>query len=351
MKISRRLSLEKLKKEHIGQVTGELEVIDVFQDENGEYWFTLKCSCGGPFVNIKRKHIIFPKRPSKSCGCLVRRKMEKQVIDNKLSITNDQMSLFNKIYNYYRSGAKSRDLEFSLSKNEFESFIFKKCAYCGKSPDKKRCNKTTSLKFNGIDRLNNLLGYTKSNCVPCCTECNFFKKSMNSEEFVEKVLSIANNIIISPGIKKHKLDSYYKRALAVSENSPDPKTKVGSILIKKDSGAVIASGYNGFARGADDKNIPKDDKKHNYIIHSEQNLLFNCARHGISTKNCAIFVTLSPCKKCTRALYQSGITTIYFKDKYKDFEDQIKLGDLLVEVDKIGDYVKLELKPNKNFYI
>lgn len=151
-------------------------------------------------------------------------------------------------------------------------------------------------------------------------------------------------------LKEKKLDSYFRRALAVSEDSPDEQTKVGSILINKESGAVIASGYNGFVRGADDENLPKTrPEKYNYIVHSEQNLIFNCARHGISTKNCAIFVTLSPCQQCTRALYQSGVTTIYFKDKYRDFDSQVNLGDLLVEITNVGAYTKLELRPNKDF--
>ena len=151
-------------------------------------------------------------------------------------------------------------------------------------------------------------------------------------------------------INEKKLDNYYKMALAVSYNSPDEQTKVGSILINKESGAVIANGYNGFIRGADDGNLPKvRPEKYDYIIHSEQNLIFNCARHGISTKNCAIFATLSPCQQCTRAIYQSGITTIYFKDKYRDFENQISLGDLIVDISEINGYTKLELKPNKKF--
>ena len=151
-------------------------------------------------------------------------------------------------------------------------------------------------------------------------------------------------------ISQKKLDNFYKRALVVSELSPDEQTKVGAILINNDSGAVISSGFNGFVRGADDINLPKTrPDKYKYIVHSEQNLIYNCAKHGISTQNCTIFVTLSPCQNCTRALYQSGITTIYFKDKYKDFNEQIKLGDLLVYIEQVGDYTKLELKPNKDF--
>jgi dCMP deaminase len=151
-------------------------------------------------------------------------------------------------------------------------------------------------------------------------------------------------------IKENKLDSYCRRSYTVALDSPDEQTKVGAILINKESGAVIASGYNGFIRGADDDNLPKTrPEKYNYIVHAEQNLICNCARHGISTHNCAIFVTLSPCQFCTRLLYQSGITTIYFKDKYRDFDSQIKLGDILAKVTQVGKYTKIELSPNKEF--
>lgn len=151
-------------------------------------------------------------------------------------------------------------------------------------------------------------------------------------------------------MKESKLDNYFKRAAIVSELSPDEQTKVGCVLLNNESKAIIASGYNGFVRGADDKNLPKTrPEKYKFMVHAEENLIFNCVRNGISTNNCTLFVTLSPCQKCTRSMYQSGITTIYFRDKYKDFEDQINLGDLEVEISEIGMYTKMVLKPKKEY--
>jgi len=47
------------------------------------------------------------------------------------------------------------------------------------------------------------------------------------------------------------------------------------------------------------------------MVHAEQNLICNCARHGISMNNCVIVCTMSPCVQCMRFLWQCGITKIY----------------------------------------
>lgn len=268
------------------------------------------------------------------------------------NILPEGVSAFNSIYNQYKSGSKRRGYSFNLTKEEFKILIDRGCSYCGAPPSRERKTGGGSYFYNGIDRLDNSIGYEKGNCITICTKCNFFKGTMNSEEFLELINIISKKNIVDNGVNENKLDSYYKRALAVASDSPDEQTKVGSILINKKSGAVIASGYNGFVRGADDSNLPKTrPEKYNYIVHSEENLIYNCARHGISTRDCAVFVTLSPCQKCTRSLYQSGITTIYFKDKYRDFKKQISLGDLLVDIKKIGPYTKMDLRPNKVYQI
>jgi dCMP deaminase len=147
-------------------------------------------------------------------------------------------------------------------------------------------------------------------------------------------------------INKKKLNNYFKQAYVVSENSPDLETKVGSILVKEKTGAVIASSYNGFIRKGPDNKLPKiRPEKYKYIIHSEINLFLNCARHGISTEGCFLVVTLSPCINCARAAYQAGITTIYFKDEYKDFQNQLNMEDLNIQVEKIDEFTKLTLSP------
>lgn len=339
-------TLEKYKIAYVGNKYNKLTVLDVFRDSKRcEYWFLTQCDCGSKPKKIRKNQVVGSGRNNLSCGCVVNEKLKKQIEKNKLSISINLVPSFNKVLNYYKQGAKIRGLSFNLTKKQFEKLILSNCKYCGAAPEKESKSQNGVLIHNGIDRLDNKLGYSEENCVSCCSKCNFFKGSLNSDSFLEIINVIHKKNTINNGINESKLNNYYERALAVSKPSHDEQTKVGAILIKKDSGAVIASGYNGFVRGAPDNVLPKTrPEKYKYIVHAEQNLIFNCARHGISTKECAVFCTLSPCKDCTRAMYQSGIDTIYFKDKYKDFEQQISLGDLSVDIFEIGCYTKMVLK-------
>ena len=81
------------------------------------------------------------------------------------------------------------------------------------------------------------------------------------------------------------------------------------------------------------------------MIHAETNLIYCCARHGISMDNSFVVVTLSPCRVCMRALFQCNVKEIYFKDKYKDFDEQVKMEDLKVTLTNVGNYGKIELEP------
>ena len=151
-------------------------------------------------------------------------------------------------------------------------------------------------------------------------------------------------VIVHMNIRK--LNNYFKQATVVAENSPDVQTKVGSLLINKHTGAVIASGFNGFIRKAQDDKLPKTrPEKYDYIIHAEQNTIYNCARHGINTSDCFLVVTLSPCINCMRAAYQAGIDTIYFHEEYHDFKNQLVMKDLKINLTKIDIFTKISLSP------
>lgn len=148
-----------------------------------------------------------------------------------------------------------------------------------------------------------------------------------------------------------KLNSYHNRALAVAADSPDEQTKVGALLIHSTSGAVIGSGYNGFIRKGPDQDLPKTrPDKYKYIIHAETNLLYNCCRHGIVTEKCFVYCTLSPCVNCLRALYQAGIKEVYFKEKYRDFEENCNMKDLDLNVTPLFDGPVKGLETTDEFY-
>lgn len=126
-----------------------------------------------------------------------------------------------------------------------------------------------------------------------------------------------------------KLSLYMERAEVAAKGSHDAETKVGAVLVKNSSGAVIADGFNGFVRGAPDAVLPNTrPDKYKYIVHAEANLIANCVRHGISTDDCTLVCTMSPCVTCMRLLYQSGITRIVVKDKYRDFDQLVLMEDI-----------------------
>jgi dCMP deaminase len=127
-------------------------------------------------------------------------------------------------------------------------------------------------------------------------------------------------------------------ANVVSKRSHDAETQVGAVLVNNDSGAILATGYNGFVRGTSDQSLPNTrPAKYEYILHAEDNIIANCARHGISMANCMLVCTMSPCKHCMRMLVNCGITSVICRELYKDFEDILKMSDIKVEVAQNAD--------------
>jgi len=108
-------------------------------------------------------------------------------------------------------------------------------------------------------------------------------------------------------------------AEAVSLRSHDKETKVGAILVKNDTGMIVATGHNGFVRGAIDSELPTTrPDKYEYMVHAEENLMAHTSRNGIAINNCTLVITLSPCKKCLRLMWQAGITKVICRDLYRD---------------------------------
>jgi hypothetical protein len=127
----------------------------------------------------------------KSCGCY---NSEKTIIFNKATKSKESYSAFSDVWQTYRLGAIKRGYSFNLTKDQFREITTKNCFYCGEKPSMSRKfrgkMKIPSYVYNGIDRLNNDIGYELSNCVPCCSFCNYSKKSMTKEAFLNKIKQI-----------------------------------------------------------------------------------------------------------------------------------------------------------------
>lgn len=77
-----------------------------------------------------------------------------------------------------KKNAKIRKLYFNLTKEQVAQLVTSNCIYCNHLPNPEK------LKYNGIDRLNNLKGYTGDNCVSACVNCNVSKNDMTFEQFI-----------------------------------------------------------------------------------------------------------------------------------------------------------------------
>lgn len=105
--------------------------------------------------------------------------------------------LLNKVLTRYKSDAKKRNLTFKLTKIQFESFLWKNCHYCGNGPINIHCidfkDADETLLYNGIDRLDSCVGYTITNSVPCCGNCNKMKSNTPYSDFLKHVIKIAEH--------------------------------------------------------------------------------------------------------------------------------------------------------------
>ena len=96
------------------------------------------------------------------------------------------------VYWGYLSAARKRKLEWALTEQEFFGLVEGTCYFCGCPPSmvKKSRWKSGNFAHNGIDRLNNSEGYTKENCVSCCSICNHAKHILSETEFLNWIVRV-----------------------------------------------------------------------------------------------------------------------------------------------------------------
>lgn len=122
--------------------------------------------------------------------------------------------------------------------------------------------------------------------------------------------------------------------LAVSKRSSCLKKHVGALLLKDNR--VVAIGYNGVLPNIDPK-IGYDEKTGETLtVHAEANIIAFCAKKGIPTDNCTLWVTLSPCEKCAELIIQSGIKEVIYLEEYRNSTGLELLKNNQVKVEKYG---------------
>jgi hypothetical protein len=138
------------------------------------YWLC-KCDCG-TFKEVYSNSLTSGK--SKSCHCIKRHPYGHASRRN--------------IFSCYVSKAKRRNLEFTITECEFNEMTKQNCYYCGDAPSNIHQNKKMNGEYiyNGIDRIDNTIGYIKENCVASCKDCNLAKRELSQIQFFNMIKKI-----------------------------------------------------------------------------------------------------------------------------------------------------------------
>jgi dCMP deaminase len=136
--------------------------------------------------------------------------------------------------------------------------------------------------------------------------------------------------------KRKKYDKAYLRlAQEWSKLSYCKRKQVGAIIVR--DRMIISDGYNGTPSGFENCCEDENNLTHWYVLHAEANAILKVANSTQSCKDATLYITLSPCKECSKLIHQSGIKRVVYYEGYKDdsgLQFLIKAG---VEVMKIED--------------
>ena len=134
------------------------------------------CDCGN-IKALSAKDVV-PGRTT-ACGCMSKGRRNRYGFGSEEPAKNCK-------YAAYRVAARNRNLPFELSKEDFFKIVKMDCTYCGIGPinESRASTKGSFYYCNGVDRVDNSLGYTKENSVPCCGICNRAKHTMSATEFI-----------------------------------------------------------------------------------------------------------------------------------------------------------------------
>ncbi|MFL2611111.1 MAG: deoxycytidylate deaminase [Flavobacteriaceae bacterium] len=115
--------------------------------------------------------------------------------------------------------------------------------------------------------------------------------------------------------KKYDI-AYLKMAETWGKLSYCKRRKVGAIIVK--NRMIISDGYNGTPTGFE--NVCEDEENYTkwYVLHAEANAILKVASSTQSCNGATLYVTLSPCRECSKLIHQSGISRVVYSVAYKD---------------------------------
>jgi dCMP deaminase len=104
-------------------------------------------------------------------------------------------------------------------------------------------------------------------------------------------------------------------AYTISQRSTDPNYKVGCVIVPEDNTGVLALGYNGDHKGGPNVRDSEESGQSGFI-HAEINALIKMDYNNPKKK--IMYVTLSPCYMCAKAIINAGISEVRYTNEYRD---------------------------------
>ena len=172
-----------------GQKFGRLTVLHFTgRNKSGHSLWNCLCECG-QFNTVTISNL--KDGSTKSCGCL-----QKELVSKRRSLPIGEANR-NNVLATYRCNARKRNIEFSLTKEQFKKLVQQKCFYCGVKPHtiSNHIGNNGKFIYNGIDRVDNNKGYVVENCVTCCSICNDWKRTRTRQEFLLRIKLIYDHML------------------------------------------------------------------------------------------------------------------------------------------------------------
>ena len=135
-------------------------------------------------------------------------------------------------------------------------------------------------------------------------------------------------------MKYSKFDvAYLKMATDWAKLSYCKRRQVGALIVK--DRMIISDGYNGTPSGFENCCEDQTGKTLWYVLHAEANAILKLATSTQSGKDATLYVTLSPCKECSKLVLQAGIRKVVYAEEYSDNDGIEFLKNHNIEILKI----------------
>ncbi len=132
--------------------------------------------------------------------------------------------------------------------------------------------------------------------------------------------------------KQERYDKAYLRmALEWGKLSHCKRKQVGALIVK--DRMIISDGFNGTPTGFENPCEDEDNYTKWYVLHAEANAILKVASSTQSCKGSTLYLTLSPCRECSKLIHQAGIIRVVYINEYKDRTglDFLKNAGVMIE--------------------